>query len=243
MPLQHRTIQKLLREDFPGTNPLVVDPARREKIAADLKARLERLDGVDTKEHSWVREEEKPRFVCSFSILDNEAYYYYASRVSFHLLLDNTNRLILKETRCGSSALVGDLDEVVRFVRHCKQRLERQKALRSKRGKVRDLLAQAILAHVRKLAHEVRFDFMSETDAQKLNLFVKLSEEHALVLPIPFKEFKQFLPHLRLAIVTLRQLYQSGLRFQIVGRHGLPCRKTWITHDNLEKDDKTERDE
>jgi hypothetical protein len=236
MALQRRTIQKLLREDFPGTNPLVVDPAKREKIAADLKARLERLDGVDTKEHSWVRKEEKPRFVCSFSILDTEAYYYHASRVSFHLLLDDTNRLTLKETRCGDSVLVGDLDEVMRFVRHCKQRLERHKALRSKRGKVRELLAQAILAQVRKLAKEERLDFISETDAQKLNLFVKLSEEHALVLPIPFKDFKQFLPHLRAAIVTLRQLYQNGFRFQIVGRRGLPWRQSWTTHESLERE-------
>ena len=63
--------------------------------------------------------------------------------------------------------------------------------------KVRDLLAQAILAQVRKLATEERFDFMSETDAQKLKLFVKLSDDHAVVLHIPFKEFKQFLPQLR----------------------------------------------
>jgi hypothetical protein len=55
---------------------------------------------------------------------------------------------------------------MVRFVRDCKQRPERHKALRAKRGKVRELLAQAI--------------------------------------------------------VTLRQLYQSGIRFQIVGRRGLP---------------------
>ncbi len=240
MALQRRTIQKLLREDFPGTNPLIVDPARREKIAADLKARLERLDGLDTKDYGFVREEEKPWFVYSFSILDTEAYYYHASRVTFRLLLNETNRLTIREARCGDSALVSDLEEVVRFVRHCKQRLERHKALRSKRGKVRELLVQAILAHVRKLAKEEGFDFMSETDAQKLNLFVKLSEEHALVLPIPFKDFKQFLPHLRLAIVTLRQLYQSGVRFQIVGRRGLPWRKSWTTHDSLTKVDQLE---
>ena len=236
MALQRRTIQKLLREDFPGTNPLVVDPARREKIAADLKARLERLDGVDTKEHAWVREEEKPRFVCSFALLDNEAYYYYASRVSFHLLLDDVKRLTIRGTHGGDSALVSDLEEVVRFVRHSKQRLERHKALRSKRGKVRELLAQAILGHVRKLAKKERFDFMSETDAQKLNLFVKLSEEHVLVLPIPFKDFKKYLPYLGSAIVALRQLYQNGIRFQIVSRRGLPGRKSWTTHESLERE-------
>ena len=98
----------------------------------------------------------------------------------------------------------------------------RQKALKAQRGKVRELLAQAILAQVRKLAKEERFEFMSETDAQKLKLFVKLSDDHAVVLHIPFKDFKRLLPELRSAIVTLRQLYHNGIRFQIVGRGGLP---------------------
>ena len=128
---------------------------------------------------------------------------------------------------------MSDLDEVVRFAGHCNERIGRQKALKAQRGKVRDLLAQAILAQVKKVAKEERFEFMSETDAQKLKLFVKLSDEHAVVLHIPFKDFKKFLPQLRSVIVTLRQLYQNGIRFQIVGHGGLPWRKSWVTHENL----------
>ena len=233
MGLQRRTIQKLLRENFPGTSPLALEASDREKVGTDLRARLERLDGVDTKEYGWVPDQEKPRVVCSFSIIDPEPYYHYAAHDSFRLLLDDAGRLTIKETGHGGSALVSDLDEVIRFVRDCKQRLERHKALRAKRGKVRELLAHAILAHVRKLAKQEHFDFMSEADAQKLNLFVKLSDDHAVVLPIPFREFKQFLPRLGPAIVALRQLYRSGIRFQVVGRRGLPWRKSWVTHESL----------
>ncbi len=50
--------------------------------------------------------------------------------------------------------MVSDLEEVIRLVRHCKQRIDRHKALRAKRRKVRDLLAQAILAQVRELARD-----------------------------------------------------------------------------------------
>src|SRR5687768_11666858 len=97
MPLQRRTIQKLLREDFPGTNPLRVAAAEREKVGADLKARLERLDGVDTKEtYGFAREEEKLRHVCSVSLIDPNAHYHYYSRVGFRLLLDDAGRLTIQ---------------------------------------------------------------------------------------------------------------------------------------------------
>jgi hypothetical protein len=236
MGLQRRTIQKLLREDFPGTNPLVVDPVAREKLGAEITSRLERFDGVDTKDYGWVPEAHKPRLVGSFAIIDPEPYYGYSTRDSFRLLLDDADRLTITATRSGAAALVSDLDEIVQFMRHCKQRLERKRALHAKRGKVRALLAQAILAQVKKLAKEEQFDFMSESDAQKLKLYVRLSDEHAIELHIPFREFRQVLPQLRSAIVALRQLYQSGLRFHIVGRRALPWRQTWVTHQSLEGD-------
>jgi hypothetical protein len=234
MGLQHSTIQKLLREAFPGTTPLVVDPAGRKKLAAEITARLERFDGVDTKESPWVPEEQKPRHVGSFSIIDPGAYYYYGGCDSFRLQLDNANRLTIQEARFSHGVLVSDLNEIVTFVQHCKQRLERKRALQAKRGKVRELLAQAILAQVRKLAKKEQFDFMSESDAQKLKLYVKLSDQHAIELNIPFREFKQVLPKLRAAIVSLRQLYQSGIRYHVVGRRVLPRRTSWITHQSLE---------
>lgn len=233
MGLQHRTIQKLMRENFPGTSPLVLEPSDREKVGADVRARLERFDGVDTKDYGWVPEQEKPRVVCAFSIIEPEPHYYYSTRDTFRLLLDDAGRLTIRATGHDISAPVSDLEEVVRFVRDCKRRLERHRALRARRGKVRDLLAQAILAHVRKLAKQERFDFMSETDERKLDLFVKLSDEHSVVLHIPFKDFKHLLPQLGPAIVALRQLYQSGIRFQVVGRRGLPWRASWITHESL----------
>lgn len=236
MGLPRSTIKKLLREDFPGAKPLVVDPAEREKLGAEINDRLGRFEGVDTKDSGWVPEEQKPRLVASFSLIDPQPHYYYWSRDTFRLLLDDANRLTIKEARTGDSALVSDLDEIVRFVRHCKQRLERKRALQAKRGKVRELLAQAILAQVKKLAREERFDFMSETDAQKLRLYVRLSDEHAIELNIPFREFKRLLPQLRSAIVSLRQLYESGIRFHIVGQRALPWRKTWISHQSLAGD-------
>jgi hypothetical protein len=79
MGLQRSTIQKLLRDDFPGTKPLVVDPVAREKLGAEITSRLERFDGIDTKGYEFVPEEQKPRLVGSFSVIDSEPYSYYGS--------------------------------------------------------------------------------------------------------------------------------------------------------------------
>ena len=68
MGLQTRSIQKLLRENFPAKTPLVVNPAQRDKWAKEIKAKLKRFDRVDTQDHGYVRQEDKERHVCTFSI-------------------------------------------------------------------------------------------------------------------------------------------------------------------------------
>ena len=233
MGLQSRTIQKLLREDFPGNQPLVIDPAARQQVGAEIASRLARFDGVDAKDNGHVPEDQKHRHVGSFSVIEPEPHYYYG-RSTFRLRLDDANRLTIQGSYHGDAALVSDLDEIVQFVRHCKERLARHQALSAKRGKVRELIAHAILAQVKKLAKEERFDFMSESDVQKLRLYVKLSDQHAIELTIPFRDFKQVLPQLRSAIRALRRLYQSGIRFHVVGRRALPWRKTWIKYASLD---------
>jgi len=95
------------------------------------------------------------------------------------------------------------------------------------------LKAQAIIAQVKQLAKAERFDFMTDMDSQKLKLFVKLSERHSIELHIPFKQFEQMLPQLRAAIVALRELHVSGIRFKIVSRRALPWRQSWVSHKSL----------
>ena len=64
-------------------------PPEREKLAADLKARLERFHDVDMKDYDYDRPEEKPRHVFSFSIKDPDPYYYHGASTTFRLLLDD----------------------------------------------------------------------------------------------------------------------------------------------------------
>ncbi len=237
MSLPARTIQKLMREAFPGRRPLVVDPAERGKVAAQVLESLGGIEGVEATKNGYVREEEKPRLVCEFSITDPNAYYYYGHRDDFRLLLDEVGRLTIQHSHYygkGGRATVSGLDEIVDFVRRYKQRIDRQTALKAKRGKVRELQTHAIIAQVRKLAREDSFDFMFEADVRKLNLYVKLSDQKVLVLHVPFKEFKECLPRLGPAIASVRTLHQSGIGFQIAGRRLLPRRQSWITHQSLQ---------
>jgi hypothetical protein len=233
MGLQRKTIQKLLRDNFPGDSPIVVDAQQRSKVADAIRARLERIDGVDAKEPGYVPPEQKRYLVASFSLIDPGPYYYHYGRSTFYLRLDDDQRLTMADGYSGTAVLVSDLEEIGQFVHQCKERLERQRALQAKRTKVRHLLVQAILAQVKKLAQQERFDFMSESDLHKLKLYVKLSAEHALTLDIPFRRFKQVLPQLRSTLRALRQLYESGIRFHIVSRRGLPWRQKWIEYQSL----------
>lgn len=237
MSLPTRTIQKLMREAFRGGSPLVVDRTERDKIAERIIESLCGIEGVTATNKGYVREEEKPRFVCEFTVTDPSAYYYYGTRDGFRLLLDDADRLTIQRSDTyhhTDRALVSDMDQIVAFVRRYKQRIDRQTAIKAKRGKVRELQTHAIIAQVRKLAREDRFDFTFDADIRKLNLYVKLSETNVLMLYIPFKEFKERLPRLGRDIASLRALYQGGIRFQIGGRRMLPRRQPWITNQSLQ---------
>jgi len=231
MSLPNRTIQKLMRETFGGAQPLVFDRAERDSLAERILTLLGGIEGVDVSRSGYVREEEKPRLVCEFRITDPSAYHYYGSHESFRLLLDDAGRLTIEQYhyRGESRAMISDLDEIVVFVRRYKQRIDRQTAIKAKRGKVRELQTAAIIAQVRKLAREDRFDFAYEADPRKLNLYIKLSEKNVLVLYVPFKDFKECLPRLGPAIASLRTVHESGIRFEIGGNRMWRRRQSWIT--------------
>ncbi len=206
-----------------------VDLETRVQLGEQIRQRLERLDGVDAKEQH-VPQDEQDRHICSFSITDPERRYYYYAQNYFRLSVGEDHELLLKHGRDEGQAIVSSLDELAGFILACRQRLQRRKALGAKRQKVRELKSQAIIAQVKKLAQELHFDFMTEMDSQKLRLYVKLSDQNSIELAVPFKQFEQTLPHLRTTICSLRELYERGIRFKIVGRARRPWRGDWISY-------------
>ncbi len=233
MALDIRSINKLLKEGFGEASPMRVDPAEREQLGAAITQQLARIEGVDHKSYHYMSEAEKSRLVCTFSLMDPDSRYFYTSRNNFRLVLDDHDVLTLKTERYGSQAIVSDVDEIIQFVMHVKQRLVRRQAQKVKREKVRDLKAQAIIAQVRQLAKAEQFDFVTQTDTQKLKLFVKLSDREAIEIHIPFTQFQQILPQLRTTIASLRELHTSGLRFNIAPIQGRLWRAKWVSHQSL----------
>ena len=233
MALSSRSIKKLLHDHFRGNRPMQVETTAREALGETIRQRLATLEGIDLQQYHYVSEQEKTRLVSTFTILDpGQRPYAYASN-HFRLLLDEHSGLTVVHGRNENRAVVSDLDELVAFVLHCKQRLARRQALQAKRDKVRHLQAQAIIAQVKQLAKEEQFDFMTATDHQKCKLFVRLSDSHCLEIHVPFKSFQEMLPQLRTVIVSLRTLYASGMSFKIVSRQALPWRREWIVHTAL----------
>ena len=91
---------------------------------------------------------------------------------------------------------------------------------------------QAILAQVRKIAKEDRFDFATEVDSVKLKLIIRLSDQDDFAILIPFSQFKEVLPKLRTAIRALRETYNTGVRFKTNLKRGYR-RSNWIRHEDL----------
>lgn len=228
MPVPRTSIRKLFREHLSGKGSIRVKPEERERLGQEILQRLQRFDGVDTDRHRYVSGPDQNRIVCSFSLKDPSGGYYYYSN-DFRLLVGDAGELIVK-AGYYEEATVPSLDALEDFVLACLERLRRRQALGAKRQKVRELKAQAVVAQVRKLARELEFDFMTQTDSQKLKLFVKLSDEQAVQLAIPFNKFEQILPQLRMMINSLRELYATGIHFKLVTRAQWGWRAEWISH-------------
>lgn len=229
MSLNHSTIAKFLREQFTGKNPIRVASSNKQAMIDQIKTCLGGLYNVDIETQRYYHSRwETYEFLIGFSIKDTSSRYAWGH--SFSLLLNETSQLIIYHS--GTTAFISNLDELVAFIDVCQDRLDRQNAQKSKRQKVRDLKAQAVIAQVKKMAKEDKFDFYTDTDTVKLKLYIRLTDREAIRLDIPFKRFQEILPQLRETIQSLRDLYASGIKFKIESPRYL-YRSGWITHESL----------
>jgi hypothetical protein len=233
MAIPDPTIRRLLREHFSGASPIRVTLAQRAEWAEQIRQRLAGMKYVEAKRSPYsIDQREKDRFICAFSINEPSDFHYYSDSTHFNVKTDEQGQLAVGHW--SHTALISNLDELVAFVTACQEVVERKIAQKSRRQKVRDLKAQAIVAQVKKIAKEDKFDFYTETDTQKLTLYVSLSEKESVELQIPFAKFEEVLPQLRASIGAVRELNARGIKFKIGQFSPSSWRsQQWIRHETL----------
>ena len=235
MKLPPPSIRKLFREDFSGASPIVVDRANLLRESKRWRKLIQQIDGVHVTKHPGDKDS-RSKTLCRFTIPEPNTGGQYWRSDELRLEYDDKSRLTIHSYRMresNQSAIVSDLDEIKVFVRHVLERYARRQAGAKKREKVREFKSKAIIAQVKKLAREEKFDFATTCDTVKLRLFVKLSKQDLMEISVPFKQFEKVLPKLRATIQSLRELYAEGIRFKIMPLGRLPWNIDWIKHETL----------
>ncbi len=241
MSITSRSLQKLLRDNISGEKPLSVDPEQTRELAEDLLARVEPLAGAKRNDNCYCfhrsqggagANQPPTNTLCCCVLLEESSDRWYRNETHLHLLRSSEQQLWVELGFQRSPAPVSDIGEVVALVQAFLQRVDRQKAQAAKRKKQKDLKVQAILAQVRKIAKEDRFDFATEVDSIKFKLIIRLSDNDYFAILIPFNQFKEVLPKLRTAIRALRETYNTGVRFKTHIKRGYR-RSDWIRHEDL----------
>jgi hypothetical protein len=220
------TVRKILRETLVGGQPLRVEPQQIVPLGQQI---IETLRGQPMVHLDPYRS--KDGLVCQFSLVGPGVKPYDHWKIlNFKVHVDQDERLTISLWR--ESAAVSELGEIFSLVARCQDRLLRQQAQRVKQEKVKSLKSQAVIARVKQLAREEKFDFSTDTSPRFLKLYVKLSERECAELQVPFKDFEAAVPHLRGAIQSLRGFHACGMRFGLRQLSGY-ARRDWVRHESL----------
>ncbi len=225
MTLPTPSIKKLLREHFPGDDPIRVGRGERRTVADELLRPFEGDPWVDTKERGWLSKDAEPRYLRTLTVQDPR----HSSTNRFRLMLDEERRLTI-DAGYKLSAMVSSGTELVAFVRECKHRLERRRVLKKRREKVRGFKHAAMVAKLEQLSREQDFEFLTEeTSTARVKLWIRLTEEQdAVEIYFRPKRYSDVLPRLSSVIRSLRESYAAGVSFKIVNRNALPWNAEWL---------------
>ena len=147
---------------------------------------------------------------------DESAYYY--RRDAVRIEADSQGHLELVLDYVGRETLRGELrtfDQIEHVVRAVRQWYQRRNSAKRRQEKIRTFKTGAIVAAVDQLAREESFEFAYRTDTQKLKLWVTLRHDAVLQIEVRYSKFQETLPKLRDIIISMRKLYDAGLRFRI----------------------------
>lgn len=233
MALPTPSLRKILRDHCSGSEPMRIEKGEMGALKKEIEERIGGHDHIDIKLQSYFylgSKYSEEQLICSFHAKDGDRYSYQMTEFRVFRLEggaeDGTVVLVVSHLE----ATLSSVDEIEEIVLDYGRRLARRRALAAKREKVRHLKSQAVVAQVKALGEEMRFDFKIDHDKVKMKLLIRLNADEAISLIIPFKDFQEKIPHLRRMITTLREFHETGIRFQIVGQGQWGWRQNWITY-------------
>ncbi|MEM9587513.1 MAG: hypothetical protein AAGA03_09540 [Planctomycetota bacterium] len=233
MKLPVRSVRKLLREGFSGSQPIFVSPSDFGRESKTWRACVRSIQGVKLTQHPGDRDS-RSKTICRFTIPDpSEAYEWRSNEIRLERADNGALTIRVGHPREGLDATVSDPSEIERFVREVLARYARRQAKAKKSEKVRDLKIKAIRAQIKKLAKEESFDFATAADERKFKLFVNLSAGRLVEIYIPFSRFDEVLSELRNTLHAIRGLDQKGIQFRIGNRTSVPWSSEWVKHEDL----------
>jgi hypothetical protein len=210
MSLHPKTVAKALQEHFTGDIPVMKAPIAHKKLMTSIKSQLEKSKGIIISIY-YSRRDNEPDKLCHFEVSDKEYGYYNSD--SFTLKFNENNELMIKHF--SSRAMVYQIEQIYTFIDRLKVEYQKKKARQLKREKINKLKQQAIVAKVKEIAREDRFEFYVREYSIKLKLMVRIEGGKIVEFDIPYNKFQEVLKDLRSVIQDIRELQKSGISFKI----------------------------
>jgi hypothetical protein len=215
MSLHPKTVAKALQEHFTGDIPVMKAPIAHKKLMTSIKSQFEKITGITLSTYYSHRDNEPDR-VCHFEISDDDLGFY--NRDSFSLRFNENNELCIEHYH--DSAMVYQIEQIYTFIDRLKEEYKKKKARLLKREKINKLKQQAIVAKVKEIAKEDRFEFSVREYSIKLKLTVRIEGGKIVEFDIPYNKFQEVLKDLRSVIQDIRELQKSGISFKIKNDSG-----------------------
>jgi hypothetical protein len=158
------------------------------------------------------------------------------------LKFNDQDELIIEERWDLISTPVYHLEQIYTFADKVKRESEKLEAISLKRQekrkvevlkkeKIKALKLKAIVAKIKEIAREDKFEFYIDKHyATKVKLVVRLAEKEKIEIDIPYNKFQDAVKNLRVTIQTLKDLHSSGITFKI--RFLSFCEPKWISYED-----------
>jgi hypothetical protein len=227
------TMGKLLREHFTGEFPISIKTtSEQEQLISRIKAELKKLQAVRLSDSYYVSHD-KEREECSLRFaLEDDLHRYYRPYCSLTLKFSEDDHCLIIEDS-PRRALVYQVEQIYSFINKLKAEFDQKKAQAHKTEKINNLKQQAIIARIKEIAKEDKFEFATtwREYQNKLKVMVRLEGSILLEVDIPYSGFQEALKNLRPLIRNVNELQKLGISFKIKSDSGYSGHG-WITPDN-----------